>query len=94
MMQCLFDKPLNKSSKHVNRIWFFLRSGHLWIIWCQRNDLVFLCMHWLLEKAHQVVRESLIESQHTLSNLEEALDVAYQDVLCEFDFVWCVKVLL
>jgi hypothetical protein len=51
-------------------------------------------MHWLSEKAHNIVRDSLIECQHTLSDLEKVLDVAYQDVLYEFDFVWCVKVLL
>ena len=56
--------------------------------------MVFHTTHWLLEKSHQVVRDSLIERQHTLNDLEKAPDVAYQDVLCEFDFVWCVKGLI
>ena len=41
MMQCLFDQPLRNILKRFSRIWFFLRIGLLWIIWRQRNDLIF-----------------------------------------------------
>ena len=36
-----FYQPLCKMLKWFNCIWFFLRSGLLWIIRRQRNDLVF-----------------------------------------------------
>ena len=39
-MHCLCDQPLSKSWKPFNRIWFFLRNGRPWIIWCQHNDQV------------------------------------------------------
>lgn len=72
------------------------RNGLTWIIWRQRNDLDFNAMQWLLKKTYQVVWDSLIdygkiEWQQTLSDLENAADVAYQNVLREFDSVWCVK---
>lgn len=41
VLQCLFDKPLPKSLKPFSPIWFFLRNGFPWIIWQNRNDLVF-----------------------------------------------------
>ena len=52
-----------------------------------------------LEKTHQVVWDSLLdcgrlEWQQTLYDLEKTLDVAYEDVLKEFDSVWCVKGLI
>ena len=31
MMQCLFDQPLCKIQKRFSRIWFFLKSGLMWI---------------------------------------------------------------
>ena len=52
-----------------------------------------------MEKSHQVVWNSWldyerIEWQWTLTNLEKAPDVTYQDVFEEFNMVWCVKDLL
>ena len=35
-----------------------------------------------------------IEWQRTLSDLEKAHDVAYQDVINKFDVIWGAKVLL
>jgi hypothetical protein len=31
-----------------------------------------------------------LEWQNTLKELDKSLDVAYQDVLSEFDLVWCI----
>ena len=50
-------------------------------------------------KTHQVIWDALqdygrIELKQTLSDLEKALDVAYQDVLSEFDLTWGVKGLI
>lgn len=52
-----------------------------------------------LWKTHQFVWDSLLdhdrlEWQQTLDDLENALDVAYQDVLKGFDSIWCVKSLI
>jgi hypothetical protein len=49
-----------------------------------------------MEKRHQVARDSLLdygrlEWQWTLTNLERRPNVAYEDVLKDFDNVWCVK---
>ena len=49
-----------------------------------------------MEKTHQGVWDSLLDNgrlewQRTLIDLEKAPDVAYEDVLKEFDNVWCVK---
>jgi hypothetical protein len=49
-------------SKTFNRIWFFLRSNLMWIIWRQHNDLVFNASQWPLEKTHQMVWDSLLET--------------------------------
>ena len=54
----------------------------------------FNALQWPIEKTHQVIWDALhaygkIEWQRTLSDLEKAQDVAYQDVLDEFDF-WLV----
>ena len=78
MMQCLFDQPLRKTLKWVSCIWFCLRSGLQWIIWRQRNDLVFSTLQWLIEKTHQVIWDALqgysrIEWKHTRLDLEKAL---------------------
>jgi hypothetical protein len=56
------------------------------------------CIH-NMEKTHQVIWDALhdygmIEWQQTLSDLEKALDIAYQDVLNEVDLIWGVKVLI
>lgn len=32
----------------------------MWVIWRQRNGLVFNTLHWLLENTHEVVWDSLI----------------------------------
>jgi hypothetical protein len=50
-------------------------------------------------KNNQVVWDPLLdygrlEWQCTLQDLEKNLDVAYDDVLREFDKVWCVKGLI
>ena len=47
--------------KPFSRIWFFLRSGLPWIIWCQWNDLVFDAITWSVENTHQVVWDSLLD---------------------------------
>lgn len=49
-----------------------------------------------MEKTHKVVWGSLLdygrlEWQWTRMKLEKALDIAYEDVLKEFDYVWCVE---
>ena len=35
-----FYQPLCKTLKRLSRIWFLLRSGLLWIVWRQWNDLI------------------------------------------------------
>ena len=52
-----------------------------------------------MKKTHQIVWDSLLdhgrlEWQWTLTGLEKTPDVAYDDVLKEFDNVWCVKGLI
>ena len=78
---------------------FFLRGGLSWIIWRRQNDLVFNDMRWPIEKTRQVSWDVLHDYERVvwkraLSDLERALDVAYQDILNEFDSTWGVKVLL
>ena len=56
-------------------------------------------MQWPVEKTRQVIWDALhdygrIEWKHTLEDLEKAPDVAYQDVLNEFDETWGVKNLI
>lgn len=63
---------------------------------CQRNDSVFNASQRPLEKTHQVVWDSFIDCgrlkrQRILHDLEEALDVAYEDVPHKIDLVWCVE---
>ena len=99
MMQCRFDQPLCKTLKRFNHIWFFLRSGFPWIVWHQQNELVFNALQWTIEKMHKMNWDALhdygrIEWQRTLSDLEKAHDVAYQDVINKFDVIWGAKVLL
>ena len=99
MMQCLCDQPLCKALERFSRILFLLRSGLPWIIWGQHNDLDFNALQWPLEKTRKIIWNALqdygkIEWQWTLSDLEKAMDVAYQDVLNEFDSIWVSKVLL
>jgi hypothetical protein len=59
MLQCLFDQPLCKTLKWFNRIWFFLRSGLPWIIWLQRNDLIFNKLQLPIEKTRQIIWDAL-----------------------------------
>ena len=61
MMQCLFDQPLDKTLKQFSRIWLFLRSGLPWILWHQRNDLVFNAPQWQVEETHQAVWDTLLD---------------------------------
>ena len=56
-------------------------------------------MQWHVEKTRKVIWDALqdygwIEWKQTLKDLEEALDVAYQDVLKDFDTTWRVKKLI
>ena len=49
-----------------------------------------------MEKTHQVVCDALldfgrIEWKMTLKDLEKAPDIDYNDVVKEFDAVWCVE---
>ena len=99
MMQYLFDQPLCMALIRFIRIWFFLRSGFLWIVLRLHNDLVFNALQWPIEKLSQVIWDALkdynrIDWKHTLSNLEKAPNVAYQDVLNECDSTWGVKGLI
>lgn len=60
---------------------------------------MFNAIQYLMEKTYQVVWDSLLDqgrldSQQTVSNLEKALDVAYEDVFRGSDSIWCVKGLL
>ena len=59
MMQCYFDQPLCKTLRRFNRMWIFLLSDLLWIIWRQHNNLVSNNMHWPIEKARQVIWDAL-----------------------------------
>jgi hypothetical protein len=52
-------QPLCKTLKRFSRIWFFLRSGLMWIIWRQRNDLDFNPLQWPIEKTRQVIWDAL-----------------------------------
>lgn len=99
MMQCLFDQPLCKTLRWFIQIWFFLRSNISWITWRQRNDLVFNDLQWPVEKTRQVMWDVLqdygrIECKRTLSDLEDAPAVAYQDFLNKFDSTLGVKGLI
>ena len=54
--------------------------------------MVFDAFQWPVEKTHQVVWDSSLdydrlEWQQTLTDSEKTLDVAYEDVLKEFDNV-------
>ena len=56
-------------------------------------------MQWPVEKTCQVIWDALqdygrIEWKRTFNDLEEGPDVAYQDVLKEFDTTWGVKNLI
>ena len=58
------------------------------------NDL-----HWFIVKTRQVIQDTLqdygrIEWKQTLSSMKKAQDVAYQDVLNEFNWTWGVKGLI
>ena len=77
----------------------FLRSGLLWILWRQQNDLVFDNVQWPIEKTRQIIWDALqdygmIEWKRTLRDLEKALDAAYDDMLNEFQLIWRVKNLI
>ena len=99
MMQCLFDQPLCNTLKRFSHIFFFLRSGILWIIWRQQNDMVVNNLQCPFEETCQVIWDALqdygrIEWKRTLRDLEEASDVASYDVLNKFDLTWGVKNLI
>lgn len=75
-LQCLLDQPFCKPLKQFNCIWFFFKSGLLWITWKQWNDLNCDTLPWPMEKVHQVVWDSLqdygrIEWQRSLTHLEK-----------------------
>lgn len=86
VMQCLYDQPLCKTLKLFSNIWFFLRSGLPWIIWRQRNDMVFNAIQWPIERTHQLIRDALhdysrIEWKCIVSDLVKVAIVAYQGIL-------------
>lgn len=56
----LFDNKLNKNLKKFHRIWLFLHSGNLWIIWRRRKDLVHNAAPCLMKKVQHVVWDVLI----------------------------------
>lgn len=60
---------------------------------------MFNALQLPFEKTRPIIWDALqdyarVEWKRTLSDLEKALDVAYQDVLSEFDSVWGVKNLI
>ena len=92
-MQCLTDQPLCKTLKRLNRIWFFLRSGILWITWRQQNDMVINNLQWHVEKTCQTIWDALqdygrIEWKQTLLDLEKSPYIAYQEILNKSDSTW------
>ena len=99
MLQCLFDQPLCKTLTQFSRNWLFLRSGLPWIIWRQRYDLISNRLQWSIEKTLQIIWDTLqdygrIEGKWTPRDLEKAVDVAYHDILNNFDLIWGVKGLI
>ena len=100
--QCYNVFLINHCAKHLrrfSRIWLFLRSGLPWIIWRQRNDGIFNKIQWPIQKTHQVIWDAFqdygtIEWKQTLKDSEEALDVAYEDILKEFNSTHGVKNLI
>ena len=61
--------------------------------------MVFNALQWPIEKTRQVIWDALhdhgrIVWQQTLADSEKALDIAYQDVLYEFDSPWGLKALI
>jgi hypothetical protein len=94
-----FRSTFVQTLKRFNCTWFFLRSGIPWIIWRQRNDLIFNKLQWPIEKTSQIIWDALqdygrIEWKWTLRDLEKAPDVAYHDILDKFDLIWGVKGLI
>ena len=93
---------INLCAKHSNgssRIWVFLRSGILWIIWWQQSNMIFNRLQWPVEETRQIVWDALqdygrIEWKRTLRDSKKVLDVAYHNVLNKFDLTWGSKVLL
>ena len=58
--------------------------------------MVANALQWLVHKTHQVRWESLLdygrlEWQQSLTDLQKAPNVAYENVLKIFDNIWCVK---
>ena len=50
MPKPLWWESLRQATTILQSSWFFLRSSLLWIIWWQRNDLVFNIVVWPMEK--------------------------------------------
>lgn len=78
-------------------------TGHFPNVWKHvANQLATLCQKRSscpMEKTHQVMCYSLpdygrLKWRPILQDLDKALDAAYQDVLDEFDSVWCIKGLI
>ena len=64
-----------------------------------KNNLVFKKNQWPNETMRQVIWDALqdygrIKWKRTLKFLEEARDLAYQDILKEFDSTWGSNTLL
>ena len=101
LFQCCNVFLINLCAKHLNGVAAsdsFL-SGLPWIIWHQHNDFIFNKVQWPVEKTRQVIWNALhdygtIEWKRTLKDLEESPEVAYQDVLKEFDSTWRVENLI
>lgn len=94
MMQCLFDQYLSKSLEPFSRIWFFKRVVFCGSTWCQQKDLVFNALQWPMKETHQALWNSLLDYgrlkwQSTLRELKTVPNIACEDVLDEFDKVWC-----
>ena len=97
MMQCLLHQALCKTLKlFIAPSWGVSSHGILtameWFgFWCFSmtcGEVTPRCVGLLLLDYER------IEWQQTLTNLGKASDMAYQDVLEEFNLVWCVKSLL
>jgi hypothetical protein len=56
--------------------------------------MIFNKLQWPIEKTRQIIWDALqdygriIEWKRTLSDLEKAPDVAYHDILNNFDLIW------
>ena len=102
MFQCYDVFFINRCAKHLHGLATydsFLEVEFPWSIWRQRYDGIFNKAQWPIEKTRQVIWNAFqnygrIEWEWTLKDLEEAPDVAYQDIVKKFDSTWGIKNLI